>query len=88
MNQTQRSKLIDELPEVDVLITMGCNVDCPFLPCKHREDWGLDDPSGHPDETFIQTAKVIEEKIDDLRRRIINKEILNGKTTYIFELEK
>ena len=50
MEKTQRSKLLSELPELDVVITMGCNVKCPYLPCKYREDWGLDDPSGKTDK--------------------------------------
>ncbi|TVP84964.1 MAG: arsenate reductase ArsC [Acholeplasmataceae bacterium] len=75
MNQTQRSKLVDELPEIDVLITMGCNVECPFIPCQFREDWGLDDPTGHPDEVFIDTQAVILEKIRSLKDRILSKEI-------------
>lgn len=43
MEKTQYSKLLDEIPSVDIVITMGCNMECPFLPCKHREDWGLED---------------------------------------------
>ena len=70
MEKTQYSKLISEIPEVDIVVTMGCNVDCPFLPCRHREDWGLKDPSGKSDEEFIKTAKIIEEKVQDLARRI------------------
>ena len=46
MNETQHSKILKDIPELDIVITMGCNVDCPYLPSKHREDWGLDDPSG------------------------------------------
>lgn len=46
MELTQRSKLITELPPVDIVVTMGCNVNCPHLPCRHREDWGLEDPTG------------------------------------------
>lgn len=76
MNETQRSKLLEDIPAVDIVVTMGCNVSCPFLPCKHREDWGLDDPSGKNDEEFIATAKKIEEKIKDLIKRIENKEII------------
>ena len=49
---------------------MGCNVQCPYLPCKHREDWGLEDPSGKEEKEFILTAKIIEEKILDLKHRI------------------
>ncbi len=54
---------------------MGCNVDCPYLPCKFREDWGLDDPSGKSDEEFIKTMNLIEEKIKNLKTRIAKKEI-------------
>ena len=70
MAQTQYSKLLSELPEIDVVITMGCNVHCPFLPCDYREDWGLDDPSGKEDEAFLFTMQRIEEKVLDLKRRI------------------
>ncbi|MFH5836046.1 arsenate reductase ArsC [Proteiniclasticum sp. C24MP] len=76
MEATQHSKLIDDLPEnVDVVITMGCNVECPYLPSRHCEDWGLDDPSGQSDDAFILTAQLIEEKIKDLRKRIETGEI-------------
>ena len=70
MEQTQYSKLLSELPAIDVVITMGCNVQCPMLPCSHREDWGLDDPSGQPDEVFLETMRKIEEKVLNLRDRI------------------
>lgn len=70
MNETQYSKLLEDIPEVDIVITMGCNVQCPSLPCKHREDWGLEDPSGKEDEAFIETARSIEEKVKALKIRI------------------
>lgn len=70
MEKTQRSKLLSEIPEVDVVITMGCNVQCPFLPCKHREDWGLDDPSGKSDEAFLETIRLIEKKVLELKTRV------------------
>ena len=70
MEDTQRSKLLSEIPAVDVVITMGCNVHCPHLPCSHREDWGLEDPTGKSDEAFLQTIHLIEEKVLDLRRRL------------------
>ena|SRR5690554_5480875 len=76
MNQTQTSKLLSELPsEVDILITMGCNVECPYIPTKHREDWGLEDPSGKEDDAFFETAKIIHDNIISLKQRIKNKEI-------------
>ena len=71
MEQEQYSKLLSELPDIiDVVVTMGCNVQCPMLPCSHREDWGLDDPSGQPDEVFLETIRKIEEKILDLKTRL------------------
>ena len=75
MEKNQYSKLLSELPEIDIVITMGCNVQCPFLPCKHREDWGLDDPSGKEDEAFLCTMRRIEEKLLDLKRRIVSGEL-------------
>lgn len=70
MEESQSSKLIDTLPMVDIVITMGCNVDCPWLPSRHRVDWGLDDPTGKPKEVFIETAKTIESKVIHLVDRI------------------
>ena len=66
----QRSKLLTDLPAVDVVVTMGCNVQCPFLPCRWREDWGLEDPTGKPDEAFLETIAGIEERILDLKARL------------------
>ena len=66
----QHSKLLSDIPEVDAVVTMGCNVQCPFLPCQWREDWGLDDPTGKPEEAFLETIRRIEEKVLDLRDRL------------------
>lgn len=46
MEETQYSKLLSDIPPVDIVITMGCNVNCPTVSCRHREDWGLEDPTG------------------------------------------
>jgi len=73
MSAAQKSKLLEEIPPVDIVVTMGCNVTCPYLPCKYREDWGLEDPTGKSNEEFIKTAKIIEEKVENLKERIINK---------------
>ena len=70
MELNQYSKLLTEIPDVDVVITMGCNVQCPLLPCSHREDWGLEDPSGKSDEAFLETMRIIEQKVMELRERL------------------
>ena len=66
----QHSKLLETLPPLDVVVTMGCNVQCPFLPCQRREDWGLDDPTGQPDEVFLETIRSIEEKVLALKEKL------------------
>jgi arsenate reductase len=75
MDQSQRSKLLGDIPPVDIVVTMGCNVQCPFLPCRHREDWGLEDPTGQPDDVFIRTIQTIEANIRGLRDRIVRGEL-------------
>lgn len=70
MEETQYSKLLSDIPQADVVITMGCNVRCPSLPCSHREDWGLEDPTGKDDEAFLETIRLIEQKILGLKERL------------------
>ena len=60
-------KLLSDIPtEIDILITMGCNVKCPHVPCRYREDWGISDPSGGTIEDYRGTRDVIKEKVEDL----------------------
>ena len=70
MEASQFSKLLSDIPEVDIVVTMGCNVQCPFLPSFHREDWGLEDPTGKSDAAFLETIRLIEEKVLDLKTRM------------------
>lgn len=69
--RSHKPKLLSDIPkELDILITMGCNVECPHIPSKHREDWGLDDPSGGTIEDFRKTRDLVEEKVNELIDRI------------------
>ncbi len=77
MEETHYSKLITELPEIDIVVKMGCNVICPFVDSKHEEDWGLEDPTGHSDEFFKEIISKIEANVKDLAERI-----LDGKVGY------
>jgi len=75
MEETQYSKLVTDIPDVNVVITMGCNVTCPIALCENdecqlEEDWGLDDPTGQSDEVFMETIKSIETKMLDLKKRL------------------
>jgi arsenate reductase len=49
---------------------MGCNVECPYLPCKQREDWGLNDPTGKSDEEFEKVISTIDMRIKELREKL------------------
>ena len=71
MEKNQYSKLITDIPTPDIVITMGCNVSCPALPCRHREDWGLDDPTGKDETIFLETIRNIHSKILKLKHDIL-----------------
>ncbi|HOJ50893.1 MAG TPA: arsenate reductase ArsC [Spirochaetota bacterium] len=67
----QYPKTLDKIPnKIDILITMGCGVVCPFIPNKLQEDWGLDDPVGKPIEFFREIRDKIEKKVIELVDRV------------------
>ena len=66
MEQTQHSKLISEIPEPDLAISMGCDVGCPYIGRAFDANWGLEDPTGKSDEDFKKIIEAIREKILEL----------------------
>ena len=70
MEKTQYSKLVCDIPTPDILISMGCNVECQYIGMPFDEDWGLDDPTGKSEEEYIKVIKEIEGKVLALRERI------------------
>lgn len=64
----QHSKLISDIPDVDVAISMGCNVGCPFIGRAFDYNWGLEDPSGKSDEEFKSVIKQIERNVLELKK--------------------
>ena len=72
MELHQKPKLLQDIPTPDIVVTMGCNVRCPTIPCQHREDWGLDDPSGKDDAEFRVVRNTIKEKMEGLVHRLKN----------------
>lgn len=59
----QHSKLISDIPKPDVLISMGCNVTCPYVGQRFDDDWGLIDPTGQSDDVFVEVIKEIDRRI-------------------------
>ena len=56
------------------MISMGCNVSCPVIGRPFDYDWGLDDPTGKPDEEFMVIIKQIEHNILELRKKLQSSE--------------
>src|SRR6188508_387945 len=61
--------LTDELAgRADLLITMGCKEQCPYVPAQDRLDWKLDDPKGRPPEDVRRIRDEIRVLVDELLR--------------------
>ncbi len=71
IEQTQRPKLITDIPNPDVAISMGCDVDCPFIGRAFDDNWELPDPTEKTDEEFKIVIKRIEEKILKLKNECV-----------------
>lgn len=67
MEATQKPKLFSQLPEPDMVISMGCEVGCPYIGRELDDNWQLQDPTGKEDAVFLQTIAEIEKKILALR---------------------
>lgn len=61
------------LSEADIVVSMGCNVVCRYIPGKQNLNWGLEDPTGQSDEKFLEIMKKIERNILALRKEIQKK---------------
>ena len=70
MEKRQYSKLISEIPDPDIAISMGCNVGCPFIGRAFDDNWGLEDPTGKSDEDFKNIIKEIEHRILQLKNEL------------------
>ena len=70
MGQTQYSKLISDIPEPDIAISMGCNVGCPFIGRPFDDNWELEDPTGKSDEEFKKVIDEIRVRIMELKQRL------------------
>jgi arsenate reductase len=65
LSGAQPQKLTDDLAEeAQLLITMGCDENCPYVPGLQREDWPLSDPKGQS----LDAVRAIRE---DIRARVL-----------------
>lgn len=64
LSDAQPRKLTPELAAgAQLLVTMGCGDECPYIPGLRRDDWPLEDPKGQP----IERVRAIR---DDIRARV------------------
>lgn len=77
MEKEQYSKLFDDIPAVDIAVSMGCNVTCPYMPNAENFNWGLDDPTGKSDDEFIEVITEIDRNVRELREYVLGKYGLN-----------
>ena len=66
----QYSKLVSDIPDPDITISMGCNVGCPFIGRPFDDNWGLEDPTGKSDEEFKVVIEQIRHDILGLKVRL------------------
>lgn len=66
MEKDQYSKLVSDIPPVDIVISMGCHVTCPYIGKEFDDNWMLEDPTGKDDEEFKKIINEIEKKIHQL----------------------
>ena len=66
MEKTQYSKTFDKIPTPDIVISMGCDVGCPFIGREFDDNWSLADPTGKDDDAFIAVIRQMEAKINEL----------------------
>ena len=59
-------KLLEDIPNCDIYISMGCNVGCPMIDRGFDDNFGIDDPTGQTDEYFIKVIELIKNKLLDL----------------------
>jgi protein-tyrosine-phosphatase len=66
LSRTKPQKLTAELAQnAEMLVTMGCGDECPYVPGLRRDDWPLSDPTGQGIESVRQTR-------DEIKRRVLH----------------
>ena len=76
LTQAQPQKLTPELAaQGNLLITMGCGDECPYVPGLRREDWPLEDPKGKPIARVREIRDEIRHRVEDLlvREHLVGK---------------
>ena len=70
LTDASTKKLTSELAQqAQVLVTMGCGDECPYVPGAKRDDWPLEDPKGKPIEKVREIRDEIRDRVQSLIER-------------------
>ena len=67
MEARQFPKTVDQIPEPDIAISMGCDVGCPYVGRELDDNWQLEDPTGRDDDAYREVIDQIQQCILALR---------------------
>ncbi|MCA1677999.1 MAG: arsenate reductase ArsC [Actinobacteria bacterium] len=71
LSERKPQKLTDTLAKrADVVVTMGCGDECPYIPGKRYIDWDLQDPKGRPINEVRATRDDITRRVEELAREL------------------
>lgn len=59
----QYSKPVQDIPNPDIAISMGCGVRCPYTGKAFDDDWGLEDPTGKSEEEYLKVIREIQKRL-------------------------
>ncbi|HEY0163340.1 MAG TPA: arsenate reductase ArsC [Edaphobacter sp.] len=70
LSNAKPQKLTEELAkDAQLLITMGCGDQCPYVPGLRRDDWPLRDPKGLPIEEVRAIRNEVRSRVEELLRQ-------------------
>jgi arsenate reductase len=59
-------KTLDKIGDPDIVVTMGCEVECPHLPSAKRIEWDIPDPKGKQRDDYQRVVRMIRDKLEEL----------------------
>lgn len=70
MTCDQYPKGLSKLPKIDILVTMGCGIQCPYITCQQKIEWNIEDPADQEQQTFTKIVDQIKSNVLALKRQI------------------
>lgn len=57
-------KSFSSVKDIDILVTMGCNVKCPYIPGVKTVEWDIPDPKGKSADEYAKVISLINKKVE------------------------